>query len=107
MLPCGHYTTGETPFQYIDGWYMGSFVYRAFKELRRRKLSSVLELADRLAVTLDRIAEEDLVSSRLALRIAIESHSDSAAAALPDRDTRPASEQPSADAARSRGRWRR
>src|SRR5271165_4250792 len=24
VLPCGHYTTGETPFQYIDGWYLGS-----------------------------------------------------------------------------------
>jgi len=35
VLPCGHYTTGETPYQYIDGWYMGSFVYRAFKALRR------------------------------------------------------------------------
>jgi hypothetical protein len=34
VLPCGHYTTGETPFKYIDGWYMGSFVYRAFKQLR-------------------------------------------------------------------------
>ena len=33
-LRCGHYTTGETPFQYIDGWYLGSFVYRAFKQLR-------------------------------------------------------------------------
>lgn len=37
VLPCGHYTTGETPFQYIDGWYMGSFVYRAFKNLRRER----------------------------------------------------------------------
>jgi hypothetical protein len=37
ILPCGHYTTGETPFQYIDGWYMGSFVYRAFKALRAEK----------------------------------------------------------------------
>ena len=34
VLPCGHYTTGETPYKYIDGWYMGSFVYRAFKDLR-------------------------------------------------------------------------
>lgn len=34
VLPCGHYTTGETPFKYIDGWYLGSFVYRAFKQLR-------------------------------------------------------------------------
>jgi len=31
VLPCGHYTTGETPYKYIDGWYLGSFVYNAFK----------------------------------------------------------------------------
>lgn len=37
VLPCGHYTTGETPFQYMDGWFMGSFVYRAFKALRAEK----------------------------------------------------------------------
>ena len=37
VLPCGHYTTGETPFQYMDGWYMGSFVHRAFKALRAEK----------------------------------------------------------------------
>jgi hypothetical protein len=22
ILPCGHYTTGETPYKYIDGWYL-------------------------------------------------------------------------------------
>jgi len=33
VLPCGHYTTGETPFKFIDGWYLGSFVYSAFKEM--------------------------------------------------------------------------
>lgn len=33
VLPCGHYTTGETPYKYIDGWYLGSFVYGAFKRL--------------------------------------------------------------------------
>jgi hypothetical protein len=33
VLPCGHYTTGETPYKYIDGWYLGSFVYSAFKRL--------------------------------------------------------------------------
>jgi hypothetical protein len=37
VLPCGHYTTGETPFKFIDGWYMGSFVWRAFKALRDEK----------------------------------------------------------------------
>ena len=33
VLPCGHYTTGETPYKYIDGWFLGSFVYGAFKRL--------------------------------------------------------------------------
>jgi hypothetical protein len=33
-LPCGHYTTGETPYKYLDGWYLGSFVWGAFKALR-------------------------------------------------------------------------
>jgi len=36
VLPCGHYTTGETPFKYIDGWYLGSFVYQAFRDLAKR-----------------------------------------------------------------------
>jgi hypothetical protein len=35
VLPCGHYTTGETPFQYMDGWWMGSFIYRAFRDLAK------------------------------------------------------------------------
>ncbi len=37
VLPCGHYTTGETPYKYMDGWFLGSFVYRAFKALREEK----------------------------------------------------------------------
>ena len=53
VLPCGHYTTGETPFQYMDGWYMGSFVYRAFRDLARESGSS--EIAPE-------IAERELVS---------------------------------------------
>ncbi len=32
VLPCGHYTTGETPYKFLDGWWLGSFVYRAFGE---------------------------------------------------------------------------
>ncbi len=32
-LPCGHYTLGETPYKYMDGWALGSFVYNAFKRL--------------------------------------------------------------------------
>jgi len=36
VLPCGHYTTGETPYKYIDGWYLGSFIYNSFKRLARQ-----------------------------------------------------------------------
>jgi hypothetical protein len=41
VLPCGHYTTGETPYKFIDGWYMGSFVHRAFKSLREEKAAGL------------------------------------------------------------------
>src|SRR5580704_1782773 len=37
VLPCGHYTTGETPYKYIDGWYLGHFVYKEFKRLAQQK----------------------------------------------------------------------
>jgi hypothetical protein len=33
VLPCGHYTTGETPYKYIDGFYLGHFIYTSFKRL--------------------------------------------------------------------------
>ena len=33
ILPCGHYTTGEFPFKYLDGWYLGHFIYKEFKRL--------------------------------------------------------------------------
>ncbi len=45
ILPCGHYTTGETPFKYMDGWFLGSFVYRAFKELRAEKAAQAADSA--------------------------------------------------------------
>ena len=31
VLPCGHYTTGETPFKYMDGWQLVSFFRTAFE----------------------------------------------------------------------------
>ncbi|MGB9028515.1 MAG: alpha/beta hydrolase family protein [Acidobacteriaceae bacterium] len=37
VLPCGHYTTGEFPYKFIDGWYIGSFVYTAFRDLAGEK----------------------------------------------------------------------
>jgi dienelactone hydrolase len=40
VLPCGHYTTGEFPYAYLDGWHLGSFVYRAFKALREEKAAA-------------------------------------------------------------------
>ena len=40
VLPCGHYTTGETPYKFLDGWYLGSFVWGAFKRLRSNGASS-------------------------------------------------------------------
>jgi Alpha/beta hydrolase domain containing 18 len=40
ILPCGHYTTGETPYKFIDGWYLGSFVYNAFKQIAEHPLPS-------------------------------------------------------------------
>ena len=32
-LPCGHYTTGETPYKYIDAWYLSTFIRSAYKKL--------------------------------------------------------------------------
>ena len=43
VLPCGHYTTGETPYKYMDGWYLGSFVYHAFKALREERVGAESE----------------------------------------------------------------
>lgn len=37
VLPCGHYTTGEFPYKFLDGWWMGSFVYNAFRSLAQQK----------------------------------------------------------------------
>jgi hypothetical protein len=58
-LPCGHYTTGETPYQYIDAWYMSSFLYRAFKALRKEKSASLSPAAEPAADLAD--AEEEAV----------------------------------------------
>jgi dienelactone hydrolase len=54
VLPCGHYTTGETPYKYMDGWFLGSFVYRAFKQLREEKAAESVKRPVR--------AEEEVLS---------------------------------------------
>jgi len=40
-MPCGHYTTGEAPYKFLDGWYLGWFVYRAYKTLREEKAAAL------------------------------------------------------------------
>jgi len=40
VLPCGHYTTGETPYKFLDGWYLGSFIFGSFKRLRGKAIAS-------------------------------------------------------------------
>jgi len=57
VLPCGHYTTGETPFKFIDGWHLGWFVFRAFKALRKEKAACLSTAAAE-----PREAEEEAVS---------------------------------------------
>ena len=31
VLPCGHYTLGETPYKYMDGWQLVNFLRTAFE----------------------------------------------------------------------------
>ncbi len=50
VLPCGHYTTGETPYKFMDGWYLGSFVYSAFKQLASEPIVRPRSRQDELAV---------------------------------------------------------
>jgi dienelactone hydrolase len=33
VLPCGHYTMGEAPYSYMDGWHLASFMRTAFQEV--------------------------------------------------------------------------
>ena len=33
VLPCGHYSTGEAPYKYLDGWHLAWFLGKAFKAL--------------------------------------------------------------------------
>jgi dienelactone hydrolase len=33
ILPCGHYTTGETPYKFMDGWHLARFMRTAFETI--------------------------------------------------------------------------
>ena len=43
VLPCGHYTTGKTPFKFLDGYYLTKFL--ALKSIAKQngRRSEVLE----------------------------------------------------------------
>jgi dienelactone hydrolase len=63
VLPCGHYTTGETPYKFIDGWYLGWFVYRAYKALRAEKAGSPAKaILAPVATSSPSEAEEEVIS---------------------------------------------
>jgi hypothetical protein len=47
VLPCGHYTTGEFPYKFLDGWWMGSFVYSAFRSLAQNAPSAPAAAEDK------------------------------------------------------------
>jgi len=32
-LPCGHYTTGETPFKFMDGYHIVNYMVRAMGKM--------------------------------------------------------------------------
>jgi hypothetical protein len=36
VLPCGHYSTGEAPYKYIDGYYLASFLGRSLRRTANR-----------------------------------------------------------------------
>jgi dienelactone hydrolase len=59
ILPSGHYTTGEFPYKFLDGWYIGRFVYRAFKALREEKASGITAPA-----TISTEVEEEAATTR-------------------------------------------
>ncbi|HKR84214.1 MAG TPA: alpha/beta hydrolase family protein [Terriglobales bacterium] len=40
VLPCGHYSTGETPFKYMDAYYLASFLGKSFRQIQKSAVSS-------------------------------------------------------------------
>jgi hypothetical protein len=34
VLSCGHYTTGKTPFKYVDGWILTRFLKKTLVKPR-------------------------------------------------------------------------
>ena len=40
VLPCGHYSTGDAPFKFIDGYYLGNFLATEPVEARGSRAQS-------------------------------------------------------------------
>ena len=40
VLPCGHYSTGETPYKYLDAYHLCSFLGRTFKSIQNSAVST-------------------------------------------------------------------
>jgi dienelactone hydrolase len=40
VLPCGHYSTGETPFKYMDAYYLASFLGKSFRQIQKSAVST-------------------------------------------------------------------
>ena len=53
VLPCGHYTSGETPYKYMVAWHLGKFIHDAFKRLSQRSLEVNSSLASNVRANPD------------------------------------------------------
>jgi dienelactone hydrolase len=40
VLPCGHYSTGEAPFKYMDAYYLASFLGKSFRQIQRSAVNA-------------------------------------------------------------------
>jgi len=40
VLPCGHYSTGEIPYKFMDAYYLASFLGKAFKSIQRTAVNT-------------------------------------------------------------------
>jgi len=40
VLPCGHYSTGEMPYRFMDAYYLCSFLGKSFKSIHHSAVGS-------------------------------------------------------------------
>jgi dienelactone hydrolase len=40
VLPCGHYSTGETPYKFMDAYYLCSFLGKSFKSIHHSAVAA-------------------------------------------------------------------